>query len=127
MRRIALTFPGAEEGTSYGTPAFHAAKKFWTRLKEDGKSIVVRIDIEERAVLIEADPKTYFITEHYRAWPAMLVSLEHAHEKQVRHLLEQSWRGMVTKKMLAAYDGAKPATPAKRSPSRRSPSARRKR
>ena len=122
VRRIALTFPGVEEGTSYGTPGFRAAKKFWTRLKEDGKSIVVRVAMEEREVLMELDPETFFITPHYRDYPAMLVNLASAHEAQVHRLLEQSWRAAATKKLLAAYEAG--ATPA---PVKRSGGARRKR
>src|SRR5205809_825789 len=104
VRRIALAFPGVEEGTSYGTPAFRASKKFFTRFKEDGKSIVVRIGLDEREILMEAEPTTYFITEHYRAYPAMLVNLASARAEQVHRLLEQSWRAMAPKKLLAAYD-----------------------
>jgi hypothetical protein len=112
VRRIALAFPGVEEGTSYGTPAFRASKKFFTRLKEDGQSIVVRIDMEEREILMAADPKTYFITDHYRPWPAMLVNLASAHESQVYRLLEQSWKAMAPKKLLAAYEGRAKGAPA---------------
>jgi hypothetical protein len=123
VRRIALAFPGVEEGTSYGTPAFRASKKFLTRLKEDGKSIVVKVDMEERALLMELDSKTFFITEHYRAYPAMLVNLATAHADQVRRLLEQTWRGAATKKLLAAYDETKASS----APVKRSPAGRRRR
>ena len=36
VRKIALSFPGVEEGTSFGTPAFRVRKKFLARLREDG-------------------------------------------------------------------------------------------
>src|SRR5690349_12913253 len=88
VRRIALALPGVEEGTSYGTPGLRAAKKFLTRLKEDGKSIVVKVSFDEREILMEADPETFFITEHYRAYPAMLVNLASVHADQVRRLVE---------------------------------------
>jgi hypothetical protein len=52
------------------------AKKLLTRLKEDGKSIVVTIDMGEREFLMEFDPKTFFTADHYRPWPTMLVNLE---------------------------------------------------
>ena len=112
VRRIALALPGVEEGTSYGTPSFRVAKKFLTRLKEDGRSIVVKIGMDERELLMEADPKTYFITEHYRAWPAMLVNLASAREDQVRRLLEQSWRALAPKKFLAVHEAPTPKSPA---------------
>ena len=123
MRRTALALPGVEEGTSYGTPSFRVAKKFLTRLKEDGKSIVVKIGMDERELLMEADPVTYFITEHYRAWPAMLVNLASAREDQVRRLLEQSWREIAPKKMLTMLTSATPA----KSPVVKRSSARRQR
>jgi hypothetical protein len=116
VRRIALALPGVEEGTSYGTPSFRVAKKFLTRLKEDGKSIVVKISMDERELLMEADPVTYFITEHYRAWPAMLVNLASVREDQVRRLLEQSWRTLAPKKLLAQREAPTPkSTVVKRS------------
>ena len=35
IREIALSFPGVEEGTSYGHPSFVVNKKFFTRLRRD--------------------------------------------------------------------------------------------
>ena len=115
VRRIALSLPGVEEGTSYGMPGFRVAKKFLTRLKEDGKAFVVKIGMDEREMLMEAEPETFFITEHYRAWPSMLVNLASAREDEVRRLLEQSWRANATKKLLAAYEADKKPAPVKRS------------
>lgn len=51
MRRLALALPGVEEGLSYGTPAFRVKGKFLARLKEDGGSLVVKIDFDEREAL----------------------------------------------------------------------------
>ncbi len=31
MKKIVMSFPGANEGTSYGSPAFKIEKKFFTR------------------------------------------------------------------------------------------------
>ena len=38
VRRIALRLPGAEEGTSYGTPAFKVRKKLFARLRPEAKT-----------------------------------------------------------------------------------------
>ncbi|ATB47429.1 MmcQ/YjbR family DNA-binding protein [Corallococcus macrosporus] len=35
LRELALSFPGMEEGTSFGTPAFRVRKKFIARFHED--------------------------------------------------------------------------------------------
>ena len=92
VRKIALALPGVEEGTSYGTPAFRVAKKFIARFWEDGETLVVRIDIAHREILIAADPATFFITDHYRNYPAILVRLGVVHPAQLRDLIEESWR-----------------------------------
>ena len=54
VRQIAQTLPGAEEGTSYGTPAFKVKGKLFARLHQDGESLVVGVDFDERAEMMEA-------------------------------------------------------------------------
>lgn len=103
VRRIMRAFPGTQEATSYGTPSFKVAKKFLTRLKEDGVSVVMPVSMDEREVLTEADPKTFFVTDHYRSYPLMLVNLETVSEAQLVRLYEQAWRAVVPKKFLDAY------------------------
>jgi hypothetical protein len=38
-------------------------------------SLVVRADFEQRAELLNADPNVYYITDHYKGYPAVLVRL----------------------------------------------------
>ena len=57
--------PGAEEGTSYGTPAFKVKGKLFVRLREDGALVVVLGGIGDREALIAEDPDTFYITPHY--------------------------------------------------------------
>ncbi len=71
VRQFALALPGVEEGMSFGTPAFHVKGKFLARLKEDGDSLVIRIERGHRDFLMKEDPETFYITEHYRNNPAM--------------------------------------------------------
>ena len=95
MRRLALALPGVEEGTSYGTPALKVKGKLFVRLKEDGVTIVLKTDFDERDVLMQLDPKTFFITDHYRDYPWVLVRLERVGEPRLRELLGQAWRRVV--------------------------------
>src|SRR2546421_12105596 len=92
VRRLALALPGAEEGTSYKTPAFRVGGTLFARLHQDGESLVVKIDPDERRMRMSADPETYFITEHYRNYPMMQVRLANVDVDDLRDLLEQSWR-----------------------------------
>jgi len=73
VRRMALAWPGVEDGTSYGTPALKIKGKFFTRLKEDGDSLVIKdVDPDERDMLMEASPDIFYITDHYKGWPMVL-------------------------------------------------------
>jgi hypothetical protein len=69
VRRLALELPAVEEGTSYGTPAFRVRGKFLGRLREAGESLAIKCGFEERDFRIQADPKTFFTTDHYRGYP----------------------------------------------------------
>ena len=48
VREIAQTLPGAEESTSYGTPAFKVKKKLFARQHQDGESLVIGVDFDQR-------------------------------------------------------------------------------
>jgi Uncharacterized protein conserved in bacteria len=48
VRRAATRLPEVEESTSYGTPSLKVRGKFLTRLKEDGETIVLRVDFDSR-------------------------------------------------------------------------------
>ncbi|MBV9222313.1 MAG: MmcQ/YjbR family DNA-binding protein [Methylobacteriaceae bacterium] len=104
VRTIALAFPGVEDSTSYGTPALKVKGKFLTRLKEDGDSIVIRVGFDEREMLMEAFPDTYYITDHYRDYPAVLVRLSKADPQAVCRFLERLWREAAPKRLVKDYD-----------------------
>ena len=103
VREIAQTLPGAEEGTSYGTPAFKVKGKLFARFHQDGESLVVRADFEEREEMMSADPEKFDISDHYLNYPWMLVRLSKVRPDQLRDLLIASWRRAAPKNLLAAF------------------------
>jgi len=108
VQEIGATLPGVVETTSYGTPSLKAGKVFLTRLRSEDGSLVVKMPMDEREIKMQAAPDIYHITEHYRAWPTVLVRLSKVSRRELKGLLERSWREVATKKMLAAYE-AQPA------------------
>ncbi len=103
-RRIcaaAVALPGVQEGTSYSTPALHVRKKLLARLREDGETVAVRVELLDRDVLLEADPQAFFVTDHYRAHPWILVRLADAEHGVVVELVEQAWRREAPKRLVA--------------------------
>jgi hypothetical protein len=92
IRKIALALDGAEEGTSYGTPAFKVNGELFARLRDDIGALVVRMNIEDRQELMAADPQAYFITDHYLNYPWILVNLARVRPDAMRDLLGGAWR-----------------------------------
>jgi hypothetical protein len=107
VRKLALALPGVDEGTSYGTPAFHVRRKFLLRLKEDGQSIAIRMDFVDRDVLMQIDPETFYITDHYTAYPAMLVRLTRVKAGQLKEVIERAWRFTAPPSLVKALDAGR--------------------
>ena len=104
LRALALALPGVEEGTSYGTPAFRVKGKFFLRLWEDGETLVLKTDFHERDHLLASEPGTFFVTDHYRGHPIVLVRLPAVRPSHLRSLVEDSWRRHAPARVVAAYD-----------------------
>lgn len=101
--RIALSLPGVEERSSYGTPACFVGKRLLIRLKVNGADAVIRMSLDEKAFLIEADPDTFYETDHYRGWPAVLARLDRLDEATLRTLLLREWRRAAPKRLQKAH------------------------
>lgn len=99
---IARELPGAEESTSYGTPAFKVKGKLFARFHQDGESLVVGVDFDEREEMMNADPEKFYITDHYRNYPWILVRLSKVRPEELRDLLLGSWRRAAPKQMVAS-------------------------
>ncbi|HEX6739129.1 MAG TPA: MmcQ/YjbR family DNA-binding protein [Vicinamibacteria bacterium] len=90
--KVGLALEGTEEGTSYGTPALKVKGKLYARLREDGRTLAVRTSFLDRDALLQLDPGTFFLTDHYRDYPWVLVRLTTVGSKRLREVLEQAWR-----------------------------------
>lgn len=106
VRELARDLPDVEESTSYGTPALKVRGKLFARLKEDGETLVLRSDAFERAHLMQAASDVFFITDHYREHPWVLVRLPAIGVEQIRGLLEGAWRRVAPKRLVIDFDAA---------------------
>ena len=94
VKSIALKLPRVSEGTSYGTAALKVAGKMFIRLKEDGETIVLRSDSFDREHLMRAEPTVFYITDHYRDYPWVLVRLSRVSAAALPELITDAWRRM---------------------------------
>lgn len=97
---LATALPGVVRDTSYGTPALKVAKKLIARLREDQETMVLRMDIVSRDLLLRAEPEAFFLEDHYRDYPYILVRLKKVRERELRELLEDAWRLSAPKRLV---------------------------
>jgi hypothetical protein len=96
VRNIGLTMPGVVESTAYGFPALKVRGKLLacvpaSRSAEPG-SVVVRVDFDERAELLAADPDVYYVTDHYVGYTAVLVRLSRVNPDVLQDLLGMAYK-----------------------------------
>src|SRR5437016_14606971 len=84
VRQIAETLPGAEESTSYRTPAFKVKRKLFARQHQDGESLVIGIDLNAREDMMNTSPEKFYITDHYLNYPWMLVRMSQVTADEIR-------------------------------------------
>jgi hypothetical protein len=101
VRAVAHTLPGVEDSTSYGTPALKVKGKLLARLHQSGECFVLRADLKDRETLLEGDPAVFFITEHYREYPWVLVRFLTVDPRALPHILERAWRLVAPKSLKA--------------------------
>jgi hypothetical protein len=92
VRGVVLALAKGEEGTSYRTPALKVNGKLFVRRHQDLDKIVVKMPFDGREELMAADAETYFITDHYRHYPGILVSLSKVHPDALPELLKTAYR-----------------------------------
>ena len=91
VEAIARTLPGVEVTTAWGQPALKVRGRMFVcmashKSAEPG-SLVVMMDFPDRDALIEEDPETYYLKEHYVGYPCVLVRLSRVHADALRGLV----------------------------------------
>lgn len=107
VKKIALMMSDVAESTSYGTPALKVRSKLMARLKEDSETLVLRASWEERERVLTLYPEAYFMSEHYRGHPWVLLRLSKATPAQVKASVTHAWYQSAPKALIARFE-AKP-------------------
>lgn len=104
VREIAHSLPGVVDGTSYGTPALKVGGKLIARMHQDMDCIVLRTDLLDREILMQSAPEAFFITDHYRDYPWILVRLGVVEKRVLPDLIERAWRFVASKPLIKKHD-----------------------
>jgi hypothetical protein len=102
VRTVGLALPDVQATTKYdGSPVLRVRGRFMaglaTHRSAEPDTLVVRVGIEEREWLMQDAPETYYLTDHYRSYPLVLVRLSRIDREALSDLLLVSWRLTVGK------------------------------
>jgi hypothetical protein len=106
VRSIASGLPEVEEDTTYGKPSFRIRGKLFAWMspsREAEGAFVVRVDPDEKDLLIQSNPAVYFSTPHYRDYPAVLIRLEAIQRAELAERIEDSWLLRAPRRLVAEF------------------------
>src|SRR5579872_5593364 len=87
-RKILLSLDGAKEGLHYRQPAIFIGEEFLTRIHHMEDAVVILTgSIEMRDVMLEAEPKLFYIIDHYKNFAALLARISELDKKTLLKLL----------------------------------------
>jgi len=116
LRKIALGLPDVEATTTHGSLAFKLRGKLfaWMPVKKSVEpgTLAIRIDFDRRADLIAEAPEVYYLIDHYRDYPAVLIRLSRIDADALRDLLRGAWHfvSSTTKAKRTIRKNSRPAT-----------------
>jgi hypothetical protein len=96
VRAVAKALPDVEESTIHGAPSLKVRGRLLTcpalHRSAEPNTLAVRIDFDQRAELMAAEPGVYYVTDHYVNYPTVLVRLSRIDRDSLRDLLNMAWR-----------------------------------
>jgi hypothetical protein len=110
MLALGLDLPGVTEATSWGQPCLKAHGKLWVWWSPHEDAPVFKTTFEEREILCEAEPQTFYFTDHYRAHALVLVRPESLDHEWAKANLLRVWRAQAPKRVLKAFDAERDRT-----------------
>jgi hypothetical protein len=91
VESIGRTLPDVEVTTSWGQPTLKVCGKMFVCMaahkSAEPNSLVVMMDFADRDALIEDDPDTYYLKEHYVNYPCILARLPRIRPDALRDLV----------------------------------------
>jgi hypothetical protein len=106
VREIASSFPEVEEAPQ-GRSAWRVRGKLfaWEARERDGGGLAVRVEREEKQLILDANPEVYFASPHYQGYPGVQIRLEAIDREELRARLEDAWLIQAPKRLAAELLG----------------------
>ncbi len=75
----------------------------WQARDRDGGGLAVRVDRDEKHLLLDSNPDVYFSSPHYDGYPALQIRLERIERDELFERLEDAWLVQAPKRLAAEY------------------------
>jgi hypothetical protein len=102
---ISRKLPDVVVTTTYGKPALKVGGRMFVCIaankEAEPDTLVVMMDFAARNALLEDDPVTYYLKEHYVDYPCVLVRLARVHPDALRDLVIGAHRYVSAKRARA--------------------------
>ena len=96
VESIGRKLPEVEVTTTWGKPALKIDGKMFVCIAShksaEPNTLVARMDIADRDALIEDEPDTYYLQEHYVDYPCVLVRLSRVRADALRDIVTGAYR-----------------------------------
>jgi hypothetical protein len=96
VRAAAAALPDVEVTTPWVAPTLKVRGRMFVCMavhkSAEPNTLVVRMDFAQRDALIEEDPATYYLKDHYVGYPCVLVRLSRVHPDALRDLVHTAYR-----------------------------------
>ena len=101
---LSLDLPEVADATAWGRPCLKAHGRMWCWWSFYEDAAVFRAAKDEREMLMQADPGTFFLHPHYAAHDLVLVRAGRIESGWATARLLRDWRAAAPKRWLKAWD-----------------------
>jgi hypothetical protein len=104
VRELALAFPEVEEDVSGRTTYRVRGKLFaWMARERDGGGLALRVDRDEKQLILDSNPEVYFTSPHYNGYPGVQIRLEAIDRAELQERLEDAWLIQAPKRLASQF------------------------
>ena len=87
-RKIMLAIPGTDERPYFNKPSVFIHDRFLSKVHDKEDAVTLQVgSMEMRDMMLEAEPKLFYITEHYKNFPFVLIRLSALSAKVLKEIL----------------------------------------
>jgi hypothetical protein len=104
VRGLALALPGATERPHFDRPSFRVRTRIFATLPPgDPPRAVLKLPREAQMALVASEPETFgLVGWEHQGWTS--VALTNVDPGELEELVEEAWRQVAPKRVLAEYD-----------------------